>query len=668
MSTTIVDYLKSFFKKSENIKDLLSNILLITKSKKGAIFTKENDYNKYTCIEYIGKNNKNIETVTLENVLPINNVLINNDGTKNYGFYDREKTNKIIVIPVKTENNVLGIICLANSETDYKICIYETLEPWISLLQILLRNHNLVNECNKTYCNNTFDSKDLFLANMSHEIRTPLNGVLGYNQLLLQTPVTVVQKEYLKSLNQCSLQLMTIINDILDFSKLTSGKMELVPECFNLKEIKDSVSEAMGTRLQEKRQKFIFDIMDNVPTYILLDKRKLIQILVNLVSNASKFTKIEGEIKIHCSSNQQNQLTIKVIDNGIGISKQDQLKLFNAFVQIEESTYKQGSGLGLAISKKLVELLGGNITVKSTLGEGSTFIFTIKFKEYTEIEKKMNTNMKTLKDKVVLVVDDNADNRIMLSELLFSWNMKPVICASALEALRMILGNRYKFDLGLIDICMPGTSGTELAEQIKEERPFFPLIALSSLGTFITSTNFEEKLDKPINKIQLFNAIFRVIIKSKKINSYIGEEKIEKQINVTCSTQNFNKNSKILIIEDINYNQEVLKNMLNILQYNNINIAENGKIAFDMIKESYSQNIPYDLLLLDLRLPIMNGFEVIEAIKQMNWKLPKIIIITASTMKQDIEKCKQYGIKYFINKPIEINQLKEVILYSTEEI
>ena len=647
----IVNFLNSFINKPEDISELLKIIIKRTESKNGSVFF-FND-KKYSCISHVNENKKDKNNVVSLNItFEIENLLF--DFTNYEVPYE---VNNIMIIPINILNKSIGCVCLTNRYFEYSEELIKLLTPLLSILQLILEKIQYSKS-------NKISEKELFLANMSHEIRTPANGVIGFGQLLMQTELTHTQRGYINSQNQCSLQLMQIINDILDFSKLSSGKMNINKECFSIEEIIETIKNTLGSNIENKKQKLSFNIDKNTPEYIITDKQKLIQILINLISNSNKFTDIHGQINVAINIDK-NLLYINVKDNGIGISEEDLNNLFSVFEQVKTNNYKTGTGLGLVISKKLIELLNGKITVKSELQKGSTFSFYIEYQSYELYEKQIEKDIVLLENKQVLVVDDNPENRILLSELLYEWNMKPIVCASPLEALRLVMNKRFNFSLGLIDICMPGISGSELAKQIKEELPLFPMIALSSLDSFVKTKDFEYKLDKPINRVQLFNSIYSLISRNNIPVSYIGETESETESETDLDNT---KKIKILITEDIPYNRNLLENMLENLNFYNVNSVENGKKALKELEKAHNENEPYQILLLDLRMPVMNGYELIDIIKKNKWKLPKIIVVTASIMNEDRKKCSKLGVKYFITKPIELKSLNDILLHATKDL
>jgi len=642
-------YLTKCVNTSENTQELLNTIIKHTESQAGAIFLKKHD--SYESIFTVPENKLKI---VLNTDKPIISIITDYDGyiTTDYII------NNSIILPIMENSHNLGVLCLLNREDNYDDDIMPIIVPYISLLQLILSKIQLQTQ------NKIQDEKDLFLANMSHEIRTPLNGVIGYNQLLLQTELNIIQKQYLESMNQCSVQLMQIINDILDFSKLSAGKMTISTECVKIKDIIDTVINSMSMRFHEKQQDCKINVDTNIPDYIIIDKQKIIQILMNLVTNANKFTDKHGKIEINFKT-KNTLLEISVLDNGIGISQENIKRIFTAFEQIENCHSKNGTGLGLAICVKLCNLMGGNMNVTSNIGEGSMFMVSVPYETSEELDNTECQDCKLLEGKMVLVVDDNPNNRLFLSETLFEWKMQPIVCASPLEALRMILGNRYNFDLGLIDICMPGISGTDLAQQIKTERPLFPMIALSSNDIFINN-DFKQKIDKPINKVQLFNAIYNVLNNKYNPQTYIGCSDKVLDLSSTITCDKFDKKARILIAEDIPYNSSLLVTMLENMNYTNIDTAENGKIAIEMIAKSYESKNPYHILLLDLRMPVMDGYKVLDIYHKNQWKLPNIIVVTASIMDNDRNKCKTLGAKYFINKPIDMKELETTMLHACD--
>lgn len=624
------NYLTRVVSKSESLRDILDIIKEVSKASGVSIFNYMNS--KYHCIEFIPKSD-NLPRITYPYI---------SETCYDISAYSHtgHEISKCAMIPIKT-SDFSSLLCILNSKLDN---ITEIM-PYIGLLQIVLGK----------YAIDRITSKDIFLANISHEIRTPLNGIIGYIQLLIQTNLDSTQKGYINSMNHCSLQLMHIINDILDFSRISSGKMTINTDCFTINEVITYIKDTLGSRIKDKNQDLNFVVSSNLPAYIISDKQIIIQILVNLISNAYKFTKIKGRIDVNFESVESNMLKIQVRDNGVGISPEDQNKIFSAFEQLNQTSISNsGAGLGLAITSNLCKLLNGNITVQSELNKGSTFTAIISYKSYDSYETLIKKNSKTLKNKVALIVDDNIDNRIVLSELLFEWGMRPIVCASPLEALRMILGNRYKFNVGLIDICMPAMSGPELAKQIKDELPYLPLIALSSMDNFTLSTEFDRKLDKPVNKMQLYMTLYNTLSKSNSV--CLGES-------CNSSDDEYHKSPvynslKIMVVDDNYYSRNLLVNMLKNLKFTFIDEAENGEDAISKIK-----TCDYDIVFLDLRMPVLDG---IGFIKQNIFPIHKIAVITASTMDEDKTECSDLGVKYFINKPVQFNQLKEVVYYITK--
>ena len=670
----ITDFLKNFVNKTENIKDLLSLYIKRDQYTFCSLFWKKNN-TVYDLIDHYDSNNDSVEKsdITFTPYKHINNIFISNNTNDMGGYKSKYEIFNIIIIPINIYTEVIGVICLGNSTSPIEEESILKIDDLIALTQIIVNKYKLIEDYKKIYSDSTYFSKDLFLANMSHEIRTPLNGIIGYNQLLMTTELSSTQKGYLSSVSQCSVQLMQIINDIIDFSKLSSGNMKTSTECVSIKEMSNSIYETMKERIYSKKHTFNIKIDPSVPNFVILDKQKLTQIIINLLSNSINYTSTGGNIELEFF-NTDHILTVNVIDDGVGISEQDQCKLFNSFTQIHNSLTKTGSGLGLAICKRLVELLEGTITVKSCPGEGSVFTFTSNHLPIQEFEHILIKDSKILKNKFVLIVDENPDSRINISDMFFEWKLNPVVCASTKEAVQLISNDRYNFELGLVDCNM-----LEFAKLIKHTKPLFPLVALSSSEEFINISNFDAKLNKPVNKLQLFNIIHKIIMQNINDSAYIGSESdtesmespqsINRQLSPNSSNlsslsslSSFDKNIKILISEDILYSQTLLFNMCQFLGYNNVFVASDGQETIEILDNAYDSNNMFSLLLLDLRMPKMDGYEVIEHITKKGYPLPKIITVTASVLEEDRERCKKLGVKYFINKPVDLNQLKNVLL------
>jgi len=651
----IDEFLAQSVNKELNSEELRTGIQRILKCEGVQVFITHNNATTYELWKPTQGNVSNFAFAE-----SVDNFYISNDGQDCRGFRGPVtlRIRNLLTIPIQQTGVKIGYLCAYNKSEPFTEQDIGLICSALCLLQLLMHKDLLLAKLTATYSDENFISKDLFLANMSHEIRTPLNGVVGYNQLLLQTTLTTTQKNYLHNMNTCSVQLMKIINDVLDFSKLNSNKMTLHTDCFTIDNLFQILNQTVGQELVEKRQTLNVDVNKKlVPPYVILDQQKLLQILVNFVTNASKYSPINTQISVTVTAKPENhQLIFEIQDQGCGISEHDQCELFNSFVQLNKSIPKQGSGLGLAISKRLVELLHGTVGVQSVLGKGSTFFFTCKYQTGDTFETVIAEDVKLLHGKYVLLVDDVQVNRIQLAEILFEWKMHPIVCASALEALRMVMSNRYAFELALVDICMPTISGVELARQIKEDKPLFPLVALSSTVDEINTQDFDVYLTKPVNRIQLFNAVHSIVKNNTSHRAYIGDARENAVCKPTSPIKTFDTPISILVAEDISYNQTVLVEMLRTLGYVNITTASDGKETIQRLEAAQ-----FDIILLDLRMPVLDGFGVLAYLQKTNSPI-NVVVVTASALDHDKRLCASMNVHYYISKPIQMKTLKEVLL------
>jgi two-component system sensor histidine kinase/response regulator len=653
----IENYLCKFVNKTECLSDLLKLFAIHAKCSIVSLFIKVDDDVPYHCLSHHDKgcNGEALPMFTprwLETT---------ETGTQTNVYRCQTPVDSYMIIPLRVEEDSIGAVVLANHEN--KLFSQENLNHkllcLISISQLIIKKEKLICEYKKVYSDENYFSKDLFLANMSHEIKTPLHGMIGYAQLLQQTALNLNQQSYLGQINQCGVQLMRIINDVLDFSKLASGHMSIQSDCFTLQDMVMDVQNAVMQRVKAKKQKLGFAFSDGVPEWVVMDKHKLVQILVNLVINASHFSGVGKDILVSLHYRvvkNTHHVFIEVIDHGVGIAEHDQCKLFNSFVQIRQSLTKTGTGLGLAISKKLAELLKGSLDVKSQVGVGSTFSLLCPFVPYADHELTIYKSGHILQGKRVLLVDDLLENRMLIGEMLFDWSTKPVMCSSGIEALRFLADNRFEFDVGLIDICMPEISGVELAKKIKEIRPLFPLIALSSLADFIDTSDFHYKLNKPFKKSHLFHAI-EAVLGGDLINEVSLQPELAAQP-LTRTSSSSATNFSMLVVEDVGYNRSLFVNILKMLAYEDVDEAADGVDAISALGSKC-----YDIVFLDLRMPRVDGYGVIHHMQENNLlDHTTIVAVTASVMNEDREKCQREGVKYFLQKPIQLNQLKYVIL------
>lgn len=525
--------------------------------------------------------------------------------------------------------------------------------------------------------NNT-SFKDILLANFTHEIRTPLSGITGMLTLLEDTHLNTEQIDYIEMIKECSFNLMTVVNDILDYSKLESNKMNLDIKCINLLKCIESTTDIILGKLYQKNDIVLFNynIDNKVPKNIMIDSNRLKQVLLNLLSNSIKFT-THGSITLDIALDGNDHLQFKVTDTGCGIKKKDFPLLFKSFCQVDQLTNRvqQGTGLGLAISKYIINLMKGKIWLDySKEYTGSCFCFTIPIEQCTCIStSEINTNDNILKNINVLILDDNLHNRISLTGLVNKWGMNPITFSTSEEALYYLKMYPDKINIGLIDICMPTINGydfaTKLNEQLitnneinNEKSKNLPLIALSSINKNNGIKSYNDKLFKhyilkPIKESKLKTLMIDIIQNSQFSNKKpISIEKL-----------NDNSTIKILVVEDIYINQRVIIQFLKKLGYSLIDVAENGNECLDILKLNY-----YDIILLDIRLPILDGEQVFRYIKEYynnnsdqklfkNKTIPYIIALTAYCLIDDYTKYISLGFNDYLSKPVNINQLKDAL-------
>lgn len=480
-----------------------------------------------------------------------------------------------------------------------------------------------------------------FLANLSHQLRNPIGGIVGHTQLLLQTRLDSTQKTYLNIVNRCCVQLAELVSDILDFTKLASGHAELHNECFKLSDVMEEVQNTVGCRINEKNQRLHISIDSAIPEYIITDKSKLTQIIINLVSNANKFTQNGGRIVLSAKCIDTNRLEFSVDDNGVGIPVEEQEKLFNPFVQLHDAV-KGGSGLGLAIAKKLTQLLGGDIRVESAKGEGATFIFTVLY----GIEEK-EKEPECVKGKYILIIDSNVDNRVNIGDVLFECGARPIICSSTKEGLKLLNKGRYPFSAVLLG----GSEDAILINSMREANAEMRIICIRGAQT--PSALFDDFIHSPVNRTELLNVLKKALSSEScvELNQRDPRECIHK------SKEELN----VLIVEDEPYNLSMLSKMLHSMGYAKIETATNGEEAIDKLKKSN-----FDILLLDLKMPKGDGFYVLENMQNKN---VAVSVITASVLESDKERCRKLGVRYFLLKPFNMTHLKLLmhkLLYGTK--